>query len=175
MAVITQSTAVVNFEVYEGGSDRLIGLATVELPNVEFETSDTKRNGIMGTIAMPIGPNLGSQELKLTWRNVEKESAALIGFKSVDLSLYGAVNNIDAATGEITVVQHRIETRVVPKTLELGKFEPSATMDTANTFEIITLLYAIDNDTVIDYDKLNYKFESNGVDYGASVRTALGI
>ena len=175
MAVISQGIAVVNFEVYVSGTSRLLGLANVELPTVSMETVDMKGNGIAGTIAMPVRSNTESMELKLIWRRMEKETAGLIAHQSIDLSLYSVQSGIDAATGEMQLPQHKIETRVVPKSVELGKWEPSSTTDSSNTFEVITLNYAIDGVTVLEFDKLNYVFTSNDVDFGSAVRKGLGL
>lgn len=175
MAVISQGIAVVNFEVYVSGSDRLIGLANVELPTVSMETSDMKGNGIAGTIAMPVRSNTESMELKLVWRRMEKDAAGLIAHKSIDLSLYSVQSGMDAATGEMHLPQHKIETRVVPKTLNLGKWEPSSTTDSENTFEVITLEYTIDGEEVLAFDKLNYIFRSGGEDFGEAVKRGLGL
>lgn len=175
MAVISQGVAVVNFEVYVSGSDRLIGLANVELPTVSMETVDMKGSGLAGTIAMPVRSNTESMELKLVWRRMEKDAAGLIAHKSIDLSLYSVQSGMDAATGEMHLPQHKIETRVVPKTLNLGKWEPSATTDGENTFEVITLNYAIDGKSVLKFDKMNYIFEAGGEDFGSAIRKGLGL
>lgn len=175
MAVISQGMGLVNFEVFAYGTDRLLGTATVELPTLEFETVDVKGAGVMGTIAYPLAPNLGSLELKLTWRSMEPAAAELAGHKSIDLSLYSVQEHYDAGTGEITDPQHRIETRVVPKTLNLGKWEPSSTVDSESTFEIITLSYFIDGVSMLELDKLNYVYKAKGKDYGAPIRKGLGI
>ena len=175
MATIKQGIAVVNFEVYVSGTTRLIGIANVELPTVEMETADMKGNGIEGTITMPVRANNASLELKLTWRTFERQAVGLFGHKAIDLSLYSVQEHINASTGALSDPQHKIETRVVPKTLNMGKWEPSSTTDSENTFEIITLNYAIDGKEVLDIDKLNYVFKVNGTDYAKPVRTGLGL
>ena len=175
MAVQGQGIGVINFEVYRSGTNRLMGLATVELPTIEYESTDTKGNGLAGTRSIPIRANTGSMELKLTWRTMTDEAAVLIRHEAIDLSLYGAISSYDAATGAIETIQHRIETRVVPKTINFGKFEPSATADTENTFEILTLNYYIKGVEWIALDWANYVFRVSGTDYAQPVRTALGL
>ena len=175
MAVQGQGIGVINFEVYRSGTNRLMGLASVELPTIEYETVDAKGNGLAGTRAFPIRANTGSMELKLTWRTTTEEAATLIRHETIDLSLYGAISSYDAATGAIETIQHRIETRVIPKTVNLGKFEPSATADNENTFEIMTLNYYIKGVEWIAIDWANYVFRVNGRDYGQPVRTATGL
>ena len=172
---VAQGIGTINFEVYVSGTSRLIGIANVELPTVEMETVDMKGNGIAGTVAMPVRANTSSMELKLTWRTMEKDAAGLIAHKSIDLSLYGVQEHYNSGTGEMTQPQHRIETRVVPKTLNLGKWEPSATVDNENTFEVITLKYTIGGKAVLEFDKFNYVFKANGTDYGTPVRKGLGL
>lgn len=175
MAGVMQSIGLINFEVYKSGSDRLIGIANVELPTMEYETVDMKGAGLSGTMSMPVRGNFSSMELKLTWRSIEAEATELFGHKSINLSLYGAVSREDSGTHDLKVQRHKLEVSVLSKTLNLGKWEPSSTTDSESTFELQTLNYKIDGKEVLDIDRLNYVFKVFGTDYSRDTRTALGL
>ena len=170
-----QSIGTINFEVYESGKNRLLGLASVELPNFEYESVDMKGNGIAGTTSAPICGNFGDLELKLTWRNTEGATTKLLRHDKIDLSLYAAISKADSGTGSLSVVQHKIETRVWPKSLNLGKLEPSATADGETTFTVVTFNYKIDNKETMHFDRFNYILRVDGTDYSAVVRRTLGL
>ena len=173
--IVAQGIGVVNFAVYLKGTSRLLGLANVELPNIEYETIEMKGTGLMGTLTMPVRGNLNSLEMKLTWRTLEKEAAEITKHQSISLSLYSDQEHYDGGTGQFSDPKHQIEVVGVPKVLNLGKWEPSATVDAETTLEVVTLKYSIKNKTVLEFDKMNYVFKINGADQTAALRTALGM
>ena len=175
MATLLHGIGTVNFEVYQSGLARRLGIASIELASVNHETVDMKGNGLLGTTTMPVLGNLESLELKLTWRVVESDTSNMYEHRRLDLSLYADAEHIDAGTGEMKSVQHRLEAGVVPKNWNLGKWEPSATADSEITFEVITLSYNIEGVEKLAFDKLNKIFRLNGDDKLASHRRALGL
>ena len=174
MAVIEQAVGTINFEVYLTGTSRKLGLANIELPTLERETIDMKGNGIGGTVTMPVRGNMSASEVKLTWRSITPWASDFFPHKTVQLSLYSAQQTYDGGTGEIKVPQHRIEISGVPKATNLGKFEPSATMDAETTIEVTTLYYYVDGVEKIGWEPFNYILRVSGEDEGEEVRGALG-
>ena len=175
MAVHVQGIGVVNFEVYLKGSSRMLGIANLELPTIEMENIEMKGVGLMGTVAMPVRGNLSSLEVKLTWRRMETYAAELTKHQAIQLSLYSDQEGYDAATGTFEDPQHHVELVGIPKTLNLGKWEPSSTVDAETTLEVVTMTYLIKNKTWIEFDKLNYIFKINGADQTAAYRRAVGL
>ena len=170
-----QGIGVVNFEVYLSGTTRLLGIASLELPNMEMATTDVGGTGIMGTMSMPLRGNLNSVEAKLTWRTMEKAASELNRHKAIKLSLYSDQEHYDAGAGEFKDPSHYVEIMGVPKSINLGKWEPSSTVDAETTLEVITLTYKIDNEEVINFDKFNYIYRVNGEDYGQPYRQAVKL
>ncbi len=175
MAVLMQGVGLINFEVYLDGKSRMLGISNVELSNIEYETVEMKGAGLMGTIAMPVRGNMSDLEMKLTWRTMTSEVAELSKHKSVKLSLYSGQESYDAGSGELKVPKHQIEVSCVPKGLNLGKWEPSSTVDDENTFTVITLNYKIDDKEVLAFDKANYVLRVNGADQTEAFRRAVGL
>ncbi len=173
--IVAQGIGVVNFEVYLKGTSRLLGMANVELPNIEYETIEMKGAGLMGTLTMPVRGNLNSLEMKLTWRTLEKAAAEITKHESISLSLYSDQEHYDGGTGKFSDPSHHIEVVGVPKTLNLGKWEPSSTVDAETTLEVVTMTYRISNKTVLEFDKLNYVFKINGADQTAAYKKAVGL
>lgn len=175
MAVLLQGIGLVNFEVYRAGTSRMLGLASIELTTAEQETVDMKGAGIAGTIAMPIRANTSSAELKFTWRTVEPDASQIFGHERIDLSLYGDVEHTDVGTGKMHDVQHRLEVGGIPKSWNLGKWEPSSTVDGETTLELVWLSYYIDGAEQLVFDKLNYVYRVHGEDYASPYRKAVGL
>ncbi len=173
--VFLQGIGLINFEVYRSGTSRLMGLANIELTTAEPETVDMKGNGIAGTVAMPIRSNLGSMELKLTWRTPPVDAAKLFRYERIDLSLYGAVENVDAGNGGLKPHQHRLEVSGFPKNWNLGKWEPSSTIDSELTLEVAILNYFYEGVEKLAFDKLNYVYRIDGEDFASPYRKAVGL
>lgn len=170
-----QGIGVVNFEVYLSGTDRLLGIANVELPTLEMATVDMAGAGLMGTTSMPVRGNMNSLEVKLTWRTMEKAASELNRHKAIKLSLYSDQEHYDGSTGAFKDPSHYLEILGVPKSINLGKWEPSSTADAETTLEVITLTYKIDNQEYINVDKFNYIYRVNGEDYGQPYRQAVKL
>lgn len=162
------------YEVYESG-DRLLGTAEVTLPSLEPKTSTLSGAGIGGEIEMPTPGQLGSMELELNWRTLNKKNAKLMAMKAHDLELRSATETYDAATGILEVGAVKINVRGLPKKGDLGSLKPADHTDTKTTLEIVYFKMTIEGERMIEIDKLNYIHYVDGVDYLADVRKALGL
>ena len=80
----------VNFRVYDGDSNDMIGVADVELPKLEAMTETLKGAGVSGEIDMPVLGHYASMETKLNFRTVDKNSLKISATKSQKLEIRGA-------------------------------------------------------------------------------------
>ena len=74
-----------NFEVYDetDGSDLLLGIADVDLPELEPLTTDLKGAGILGEVSSPVVGHFSDMSLTLKWRTIHRDLTEL----SVDINL----------------------------------------------------------------------------------------
>lgn len=163
-----------NYEVYIDGT-RLLGTASIDLPDIQFQTIETKGNGIAGTIDLSTPGNTDSFEITLNWRSIHTDLSMLSRPIGQDLILYGALHQYNQSTGAIRASQVKISFRGIAKQLTLGTFEPSANTDSKSVFEIVRLKVEVDGEEAVLIDKLNYTFKLNGTDFYADVRRALGL
>lgn len=164
----------ISFRVYEDGND-YIGVADVELPELEAMTDTVKGAGIAGEIDTPVLGHYSSMEMTLNWRTLEKENVRMGGFKSRTFDLRGAIQTKDSKTGGITVRKAKIVVQGMPKKISLGKLDTGSAMDTSTTLEVNYLKVSIDGETYLELDKYNYICIVDGVDYLSVVREALGL
>ncbi|WP_302360344.1 phage major tail tube protein [uncultured Megasphaera sp.] len=165
----------VNFRVYDGSSNDMIGVADVELPKLEAMTESLKGAGVAGEIDMPVLGHYSSMETKLNFRTVDKNAITISAAKSQKLDIRGAQEVYDKASGEIKVVSVKLVVKGIPKSTELGKFEMGAGTDSSLTLETIYLKLTIDGKTKAEIDKLNYITNIDGTDFSADIRSALGL
>ncbi|WP_022850658.1 phage major tail tube protein [Limisalsivibrio acetivorans] len=162
------------FKVYDKG-DELLGVVDATLPSVEAMSETVKGAGLAGEIDTPSVGLFGSMTLALNWRTAEKQAAKLNEPKTQELTLRGSIQDFDKATGEYRHVPYKVYVKGQPKKLEGGKFEPGASMDVPQEFEVIYVKKELDGVETLELDKYNYIYRVNGVDYLADIRTNLGM
>ena len=165
----------INFEVFVDGN-RYLGVATVDLPEVNYLTNEISGAGIAGKIEMPIRSHLENLELTLHWRSIFERPTYLLSQDTFMMSLRGAMQKYDAATGVLKVVPVRIDVRALTTGSTLGKLEPGEQTDTESKFNLDYIKITINGqDKIFEHDKFNYIHEVNGTDFLSAVRTALGL
>lgn len=164
----------INFKVYNGKND-LLGIATVDLPEIEAMSDTVSGAGISGEVETPVLGHYSSMTCTFAWNMITKLGMALAKPDTHEIDLRGAQQSRDTTTGKLAIVPVRCTLRVVPKTVTLGTFEPGATTDTEQEFEVLYMKLYVDNAEVIEIDKFNFKAKFGGDDTLAQVRSALGM
>lgn len=168
------SERLINFRVYDEGND-LLGIATVDLPELEAMTETVSGAGIAGEVESPLLGHYGSTTTTFTWRSIEPAAMVLAEQRAHLVDVRGSQQVYDAASGTYSTVPVRATMKIVPKTVGLGTFEPGATTDTEQEFEVLYLKLQIKKRVVMEIDKYNFKAKVNGYDALESVRKDLGL
>lgn len=163
-----------SYRVYRDGAE-LVGTADVELPDLDAMTEKIKGAGIAGEVDSPVVGHYGSMSVKLNWRTLVKPVAFLSQQKTHALDIRGAVQVMDAASGEYKMIPVKVTIRGVPKKTGLGKFNVGSQTDSSNELEVSYLKVTIDGSDVIEIDKYNYVCKIDGFDALEAVREALGL
>ncbi len=164
----------ISFRVYLDGTD-LLGVADVQLPDLEMLTDTIKGAGIAGEVESPVLGHFGSMGLTLNWRTIEKNVAVLAQPKAHSLDLRGSQQVYDAAAGQYKSVPIRVVVRAMPKKAGLGKFDVGTSTDTNNEFEVTYIKVYVNGKREIEIDKFNYICYISGTDFLATVRSDLGL
>lgn len=164
----------INFRVYNDSND-LLGVATVDLPELESMTDTVSGAGIAGEVETPVLGHYSSMTTTITWRTLEQAAMSLSAQKAHAIDVRGSQQVYDAANGEYTTKAIRVSMRVVPKNVSLGTLEPGATTDTEQEFEVLYLKVFIGGKSVCEIDKYNYIAKFGDTDTLASVRANLGL
>ena len=165
----------INFEVYAEG-DRLIGLATFDMSELEFLSTDIKGAGIAGEFSVPTRGHLSNYTVTLHWRILYENSLQFLRQgEGLHFSLRGAWERYDAALGIREVHALRVDMRGHTSKLTMGKWEPAETSDTELELTLDYIKVICDDNDIFEHDKFNFIHVVNGVDYLADVRTALGL
>lgn len=174
MAVNDVMQQAINYEVYVEGN-RYLGTASVDLPELTYLTNEIKGAGVAGSIEVPTLAHLDNAEVTLHWRSIFERPTGLMAQNAIMMSLRGAMQKYDAATGELKPLPVRIDVRCLAAGLTLGKLEPSEQTDTESKFNVDYIKITIDGSKEFEHDKFNYIHEVEGYDYLSATRAALGL
>lgn len=170
-----QLISLINFECYNAGN-RLLGLATIDLPDIESMTAEISGAGIGGKIDWPVRGMFENIATTLHFRVVYEGSGQYLSQGSGHMmSLRGASEEYDASSGERKVMPIKIDLRGHSSKLGLGKLEPGTDMESELEITLDYLKVTIDGKEVLELDKFNYIYSVNGVDFLSDVRDALGL
>lgn len=164
----------INYRVYDE-NNAVIGVATVDLPDIEAMSDTVSGAGIAGEIESPTLGHFGSMTITINWRTITGDATRLNAQRVHALEFRASQQINDAANGELKTQPVRIVTRCTPKNFGMGSLEVGAATDSSSEFEVSYLKIFIDGKEVLEIDKYNFKFAVNGEDFLAQVRRDLGI
>jgi P2 family phage contractile tail tube protein len=164
----------IGFRVYDDAND-LLGIATVDLPELEAMSDTVSGAGIAGEVESPVLGHYGSMTTTFTWRTIEKAAIKLSQPKAHAVEVRGSQQVYDAANGSYNTVAVRCSMRITPKTTGLGTFETGATTDTEQEFEVLYMKLYVAGKAVAEIDKFNYIAKFGDEDSLKSVRSDLGL
>jgi P2 family phage contractile tail tube protein len=164
----------INYRLYNDGND-LLGVADLELPDIEWMTETISGAGIAGEVDSPVLGHFKSLSLKLKWRTVTEKAAELARSKAHHFDCRGSIQRYDAGEGEYRNYPVKCVVKGIPKKVGLGKFEPGKPQDGESEFECVYLKLWIDGKEMIEIDKYNFIAVVDGVDYLADTRGHLGL
>jgi P2 family phage contractile tail tube protein len=164
----------INFAVYNGESQDMLGIAEVTLPTFEAMSETISGAGIAGEIDMPVLGHFGGMTVELSWRTVTPDVITLSEQKAHRLDLRGSQERYDEQSGDIGSAPIKISVVTVPKSINLGNLNVGANADASTELECTYIKIWLDGKEAAELDKFNYIYRVNGVDYLESVRRDLG-
>lgn len=163
-----------NFRVYLAGRG-LLGIATVVLPNIQNMTDDLKGSGIFGTLTLPVAAHVQAMTLTINWHTFIGDVAVCFAQEKLQLELYTAIQAQDMQRGKLVFKQFKCVIRGMPTSMNLGTLDPGVKSTPANEWAVEYIKAWYDGAEVFEIDPLNGIYTVNGIDYGADIRTALGM
>lgn len=164
----------INFRVYRDGDD-MLGVADVQLPDLEPLKETVKGAGIAGEVESPVIGHFGSMGLTINWRTIEKSVLELAQPKTHALDFRGSQQVYDASAGQYKTVPVRVVIRGMPKKTGMGKLAVGGTTDSSNELEVVYIKAFVNGKKELEIDKYNYICYISGEDFMASVRKDLGL
>jgi len=153
----------------------LIGVAEVELADIEYIAEKLEALGISGNPEMPLEGHVENMTAKFKFKTLSSDTYELLKPEAKLLTVYAVTQNYDPAQGKNVEEQIRTVLKVIPKKFPLGKLQKGKPMDVDIEMTVIYLKQEIEGEEVLEIDPLNYIFKVKGIDYLADTRQKLGM
>ena len=162
-----------HFNVYNDSAKKLIGTSgELELPEMEAITDTLEGSGVLGEIEDPVTGQFSSMKMKIPFAVLYEDMFSIMNTtKPPQLTLRASMQCMDPSTGETGYYPVKIVVRGKASTSNMGKVVKGKKMEPEVELEILYIKIQINNKTVLELDKLNFKYVLNGVDMLAKIRS----
>jgi len=159
------------YNLYRKGT-KLVGLTgEVELPAVTMVTDTLEGAGTGGNMDIPVIGLTENIDIQIPFMSLTKDLFSLANpGEAEDLTLRGAIQGTDPATGKISYTSIAISMRGTVKEITPGTVKSGGKMESSVTMTLSYYKIALDGETVLEIDKLNNVFVVNGDDVLKEVR-----
>ena len=162
-----------HYNVYGGQAERLIGVSgEVELPEFGAITDTIEGAGVIGEFEDPVTGQFQSMKMKIPFSVLYTSQFTLMDTTNPPLlTLRGSQQCMDPTTGMTDYYPVKIVVRGKATTTSLGKMVKGKKGEPEIELEILYIKVMINNQSVVELDKLNFKFLLHGKDMLAKIRS----
>ena len=162
------------YEVYDSNSDRLLGIASVTLPDFSLMTAEVKGAGILGQMDWPIFAQAENLEMTFNFRVLYEDATRFMFPNAHTFTLRSAYEKYDAADGTRQMRGLKIFVRGLTKGTNLGKLETAESADVELTLHLDYIKIEEAGKVILEFDRFNYVF-STGEDLMGDLKSVLGL
>lgn len=161
-----------HFNIYDDSANKLVGVSgEVELPELEAITDTLEGSGVLGEIEDPVTGQFNSMTIKIPFAVLYEDMFKIVNTTNPpQLTLRGSEQCMDPSTGATDYYPIKIVLRGKAKTTSLGKLAKGKKGEPEVEMEVLYIKITVNEVTVIELDKLNYKFVLNDVDMLEKIR-----
>lgn len=168
-----------NFEVFDTNNNRILGLASVDLPDFSLKEVDVAGAGVLGEMSYPLFAQAENLEMTLHFRVLYDDATRFMSNNAQFLTLYAASEHYDAGEGTRAIEGLKIVCRGLAKSTNLGNIEPGENSDTEVVLHLdyikISATRGGNRETLLEFDRFNYVYNVDGLDLMTDYKAALGL
>lgn len=173
--MLKRSEQTVAFRVYYKGQD-LLGIANIEMPQIQHMTETLSGSGIAGEIENPTIGITQPLSCKLSFISINQEVFSTLDWTQSSLyECYSALQISDDSSGVRDSVPYRVNFLGRTKNFPLGTLEQGKKHGNEVEMEITRLEILLDGQEKLLLDKLNFIYRVNGNDLLGKVRAQTGL
>ena len=163
-------TKINKYNVYNTGN-RLLGMGE-ELPLPKFEGSaeTVAGAGVLGEFDEPTVGYFSNMQLEIPFRVVDEEALDMLDQnKAIQLEIRGA-EQTTTSEGDMEPRQVRAVVRGRAVDFDPGKLKAGNGMETSITLNLVYILIELEDQPMVELDKINEVFKVRGVDVLATIK-----
>ncbi len=165
----------VAYRVYYQGTD-LLGIATLEMPQIQYITETLNGSGLAGEIDSPVIGLTQSMTCKMTFTSATPDVFDMLDWTVQPLfECYSSLQTVDETTGIRDSVPYRINMIGRPKSMPLGSLEQGKKHGNECELELTRLEILLEDTEKLLIDKLQFIHRVNGNDLLSKVRAQMGL
>lgn len=179
MAINSLPVGNLNFEVFDTNNNRILGLASVSLPNLDLKTVEVAGAGVLGSMDYGLFAQLENLEMTLRFRVLYDDATRFMSNNAQFLTLYAASERYASGEGTRAIEGLKIVCRGLAKSTNLGNIEPGENSDTEVVLHLdyikISATRGGNRETLLEFDRFNYVYNVDGLDLMTDYKAALGL
>ena len=149
---------------------KMIGVVPdIDLPEIGMKASEVEGAGMLGVLDSPTIGQFESIEQEIKFNVLYSDAINMLNpLEAVNLT-FRAAQQVYNKTGGYAFKGLRIVEQGRVKTFKPGKLKRAEGMDASITLELTYIKVVVDNQTMLEIDKLNQKYVVNGTDMLAGI------
>ena len=163
------------FRVFANDKPDLLGVSDIELPELNFMTETVNGAGIFGEYESPNFGHLESMQLKINWRVITKELVDFYKPDGIKLDCRLLNQHFDTKNRKHQVTPSRVIVLGSVTKNSIGKVEKGSPYEGSSEVEVHYIKIEENGKVLYEYDRHNYIYKVDGIDYGARIREGLGL
>lgn len=163
-----------NVIIRTNGDKKLLGIASLALPEVVQKTETISVMGMLGEIEIPLIGHLENMTTTVKFSNISSE---LEGFfeSGVDIVASASLQELDQQTSLPTTTPLEAVIKGMPKSIKLGDLAVAAKAESDVELVVTYFRLSIGGKEVVEADKTNFILNINGKDMLKNIRSDLKI
>ena len=179
MAVNSLPIGTLGFELYDTNNDRLLGTASIELPNLELQEVDVNGAGVLGLMSWPLFAQIQNMAATIHWRVLYDAAVSMMSNNAQFLTAYVASEHYDSGEGQRAIEGLKIVMRGLTQGLNLGNLEVGEQADTQTVLHLdylkLSAMRGGNRETLLEFSRFDYTYVVNGQDLMQDFKAALGL
>ena len=160
--------------VRSNGSDRILGIATVTLPEVKNKTENVSAMGTLAEMEVVIKGQMEAMSATIKFTNLSKDVMAL--GESIDISIKGQIQLADPeANGAPATQGFEAILKGTKKSRKFGELAPASKAEMEIEMTVTYFELKIEGEIIQKIDVFNYTWEENGKDLLETLKRNLGL
>ncbi|MCP3923332.1 MAG: hypothetical protein GY714_12180 [Desulfobacterales bacterium] len=167
---------VAGYKVFYGeGSEDMLGVADVTLPDIEPQKVELGGVGLLGKTEIPLIGHIGALNMTIKFRTITNKMNVFAKPVAHIVSLRGGIQVTNSQNGIRSIQDIRIDVVGSAMKTSLGKFLIGEGTDSSVDLSLTKIKVLVDSFEFLEIDKFNNIYKVDGVSVLDDINRAMGV